>query len=142
MYCPLHDLVIVPSENGLWIVMNVFTRTSLAMDSDALDILRGVMSGDEDELRKRCETQTLEVCEIQYFGNLDGLLADPTCFRRDVENWPEPEQIDIEQFFERLRKHHFVAEDEGAYLSLFGQKESFLDRKHLGNFHRRFFQYS
>ena len=80
------DVVVVPEAEDYWVVMNVFTRTCLGVESKALPFLQAAGSGNTDA-RSLFTGQEFQVWEVEWFSNDDGLLADPTRYVREVSAW-------------------------------------------------------
>jgi SAM-dependent methyltransferase len=120
------DVIALPVADGKWVVMNVFARTALGLEAAGLEALSGT-----------APAGTFPVWEIEWFANREGLLADPTRFRRDPARWPAPERLDGPALVERLQKHKLLIEDEAAYRAYFGPKTSLIDGQHFGNFHQQ-----
>jgi SAM-dependent methyltransferase len=129
------DVVVLPERDGRWVVMNVFARTSLATESSALRLL--ATGGDAT----RFDGETFRVWEVEWFSNSEGLLADPTRYRRDVASWPAPEQLDATALVARLRKHLLLVDDDETYASRFAAKRTLIDGERLGNFHQQLGQH-
>ena len=82
------DIIIFPTrsegESLRWVIMNVFTKTSLGVGSKVLEFLEhGNFDGDD------LSEQTYICWEIEFFSNENGLLEDPSRFRRLHKDWKE-----------------------------------------------------
>lgn len=126
------DVVALPCAGGRWILMNLFARSCLAVDSSGLAYAHGQTGAGEGRF--------FEVWEIGYFSNIEGLLADPSGFRRSEGDWPAAERLDELAFVERLHRHHLLVSDPAAYRARFSAKTSVMDRQNFGNFHERLAQ--
>ena len=82
--------------------MNVFTKTSLGIESKVLEYLEN-----GNFAKSNSKSQTFTCWEIEYFSNEDGLLEDPSRFRRMHEEWKEL-RLDEEELIAKLIKHFFV----------------------------------
>ncbi len=125
------DVIFLP-EGGVparWVAMNVFAKTSLGISSPVFGLMSDQPTTPSNELRYTC-------WEIEYFSNEDGLLADPTRYRRNPEDWKVLD-LDRDAMLAKLRQHCILVEDEAAYLERFQPKQSLLDYKHFGNFHQQ-----
>ena len=134
--CP-GDVVVLPAPGGRWIAMNVFARTCLALDSRGIEFMAKFSKGAAETREPDFADQGLPVWEIEWFSHLEGLLADPTRFRRNAEEWPEAEILDSAELCERLKAHCLLIDDNESYLSRFAPKTKVLDHKHFGNFHQQ-----
>jgi ubiquinone/menaquinone biosynthesis C-methylase UbiE len=126
--------VIFISEGGnvsptRWVAMNVFAKTSLGISSPVFELLSGNGISPSDEDRYIC-------WEIEYFSNEEGLLEDPTRFRRNPREWKEL-NLSRDEVLEKLRLHCILVEDEDAYRARFQPKTHLLDFEHFGNFHQQ-----
>lgn len=130
------DIIILPEECGYWVVMNVFARTCLAVNNNGLALLRAAESMSYSELKNQFGNNKFQVCEIEYFSNYNSLLADPTCYIRDVTKWSE-KHLSLESTLELFRKHFLIIDDEILYRARFTPKNSLLDNEHFGNFHQQ-----
>jgi len=134
------ELVVLPAA-GRWILYNVAARSSLGVETSGLELLGGIASFPESELVLRHGQDPFRVWEIAWFANEDGLMADPTPFRRTPAEWPDAEEVTGVALLERFRKHRLVIDDSDAYRRSLGPKTSVLDFEHLGNFHQRLGQH-
>jgi SAM-dependent methyltransferase len=82
----------------------------------------------------------ITIWEIERFGNYNGLMADPTCFERDSNNW-DAIKVGILEFIEKLKKHFIIIDDEITYEKRFASKSNSLDFQHFGNFHEQLGSY-
>src|SRR5690349_5719591 len=130
------DVVILPESTpdypDRWVAMNVFARTSLGVTADVLGFLGrvGTMSAVTDK------PPTYLCWDIEYFSNEEGLLADPSRFRRDAAQWKEL-RLDREALEAKLKAHFILIDDEAAYRARFQAKKHLLDHEHFGNFHQQ-----
>jgi len=135
------DLALFPemSPEGsqtVWIAMNVFTRTCLAIDARGVERLSSFACGESGTHEAKLgSTEKFTVWEIARFSNEDGLLADPSRFIRDSKTWKTPLTLNDDQFVQILKKHFILIDDATKYKSFFGRKSSILDSRHLGNLH-------
>ena len=141
MYKVCSDIIIIPEDYGRWVIINIFTRTSLGIESDSLDILQYISTGARNSPNKKYINKIINVWNITFFSNYDGLLSDPTRYKRDVNDWGEPEQVGYEELILLFKDNFFLIENEKEYLSRFSQKTSLLDTFHFGNFHEQLGQY-
>jgi len=123
------DIIILPEDHGCWLVMNVFTRTCLGMNTAGLDCLRAES--------RQVSSAEIKIWDIGRFSNVDGLLADPTCYLRDSAKWSEPSIVSAESFLALCRKKFILIDDVAAYRARFALKTDLLDGTHFGNFHQQ-----
>jgi hypothetical protein len=131
------DLIILPADEGRWIVMNVFARTCLCVDGASLQVLGEAETVNGSLNEDRYEKQTFELWEIEHFPNYNGLLADPTPFIRNYNEWPDAVKLNLADLIERFQKHYLLIENEAEYRLLFKNKTSLMDWRHFGDFHQR-----
>ncbi|MBI5625563.1 MAG: class I SAM-dependent methyltransferase [Elusimicrobia bacterium] len=125
------DVVVLPAPGRRWLLYNVFTRTSLAVDGAGLAVLADLAAGGEPAAR------TCPTWETGVFGNADGLLADPTRIIRDARQWPPAVEATAERLAGRCRELFLLVDDPGAYRARFGPKKNLLDATKTGNFHQQ-----
>lgn len=125
------DVVLLPEADGRWVAVNVFARTALGIGAEVVSLLESAQRGEEPSAGE------FRVWEVERFSHLDGLLADPSRFVRDVAAWPPPEHLDARAALDRLRTRYLVVDDEDAYRSRFGPMTSLLDGDHFGTFHQQ-----
>ena len=53
MYKVCSDIIIIPEDYGRWVIINIFTRTSLGIESDSLDILQYISMGARNSSNKK-----------------------------------------------------------------------------------------
>lgn len=132
------DIIIQSDRSGFWILYNVFTFDTLAVATEALQVLGLISVGKTlEDIREIFGNVIFQIYEIGTFSNYKGLLADPTRRIRDLKNWPKPKALDISALIIHLEKNHFLISNESKYNSIFGHKTSLLDGEHLGNFHQQ-----
>jgi len=115
--------------------MNVATRTCLGVRPEAFDVIAA--SGDLDGFVGR----TFAIWRIWRFSHVDGLLADPSRFRRDSASWGEPESVDAAKLRILLIEQCILVDDLAAYRARFAPKRSLLDRQRFGNYHQQLGQH-
>ena len=135
------DVVVFPEANDCWVVMNVFARTCLGVESRALTFLKTVDSEETGNLSAKFSEETFQIWEIEWFSNYDGLLADPTRYIREVNDWNEPEIIDAKALVTRFKQHYLLIDNEERYKKSFAPKATILDSEHFGNFHQQLGQH-
>jgi SAM-dependent methyltransferase len=129
------DVLFLPestaSHPDRWVAMNVFARTSLGISGEVFRLLGAIESdpaaGGDGPFR---------CWRIEYFSNEAGLLADPSRFRRNVEEWEEV-VLTRAGLLAELKKHCVVVDDETLYRQRFAPKRHLLDHQRFGNFHQQ-----
>ncbi len=87
-------------------------------------------------IRRLVATRPFRCWRVEYFSNEDGLLADPSRYRRAPEDSREP-SLDRSALIAELKKHCILIDDEVAYRERFKPKRNLLDRERFGNFHQQ-----
>lgn len=141
MYKIPNDVIVLPEKDGRWIIMNVFSKTCLGVDSTCFEFLRVMENSSMEYIDKISENKQWPIWDIEYFSNYEGLLADPTRYIRLVENWPEKKMLNIKELIKEFLKHFILIEDEKSYHDRFQNKKSLLDYEHFGNFHEQLGQH-
>jgi SAM-dependent methyltransferase len=129
------DVIFLPESTqdnpDRWVAMNVFARTSFGLSGEIFRLLGEIESnpvaGGEGPFR---------CWRIEYFSNEAGLLADPSRFRRNIDDWEELSLTGPELIAE-LKKHCILVDDEAAYRNRFKPKRHLLDCENFGNFHQQ-----
>ena len=137
MYKLPRDIIVLPEEKGIWLVMNVFARSCLAVDICVLEFLSSINLISNDEIKTKFSDYNFTIWQVEHFSNSEGLLADPTRYIRDYSKWPEPLTLRVGALIDELEKHFIIIEDEEEYLSRFAPKNSLMDNFHFGNFHQQ-----
>ncbi|KIF66079.1 hypothetical protein HY68_37755 [Streptomyces sp. AcH 505] len=129
------DVVFLPESTAAfpdrWVAMNVFARTAFGLSGEIFRLL-GTLESDPaagGDGPFRC-------WRVEYFSNEDGLLADPSRYRRAPEDWQEL-SLDRSALIAELKKHCILIDDEVAYRERFKPKRNLLDRERFGNFHQQ-----
>lgn len=130
------DVLALPVDDGRWVLYNVFARTSLGVETAALEALRSAERLEPAALKSE-HPGPYRAWDVGWFSNVAGLLADPTRFIRDVAEWPEPRSLSGPALAELARERLILVDDEGAYRARFAPKTSLLDWEHIGNFHQQ-----
>lgn len=78
----------------------------------------------------------LRAADRTRFGNVDGLLSDPTCLDRAVPLDTVPFH-DLATALNYLAERFIVVLDEETYAAYFAKKHSLVDRRHFGTFHQQ-----
>lgn len=139
------DVIIIPEfMEGLpdrWVVMNVFARSCLGVDSGALAFIGKIGRVSGPEIQDQYKDAKFQVWEIERFPYAVGSLADPTCYIRNPSGWSDPVLLDVNGLIEKLKKHYLLIENEEEYLARFQLKKNVMDRAHFGNYHQQVGQY-
>lgn len=134
--CP--DIIAFPESPAeypdRWVLMNTLTRQCLGVGAEVLTLLgrgNGEVAGACDEV------ESYRIWNVWRFSTMDGLLADPSRFRRDAGTWGDPERRSRFDAVALLKEHCLLIDDLVEYRSRFGLKNSLLDRKKFGNYHQQ-----
>jgi SAM-dependent methyltransferase len=130
-----------PEKNDYWIIMNIFSKTSLAIDHSAIKILNEICNLSTDNLISKYKNNTWNIYDVQWFSNEQGLLADPTRYQRKNENWKLKKSIKIQELINEFYKNFFIIDNKADYSKKFQNKTSLLDTEHFGNFHQQLGQH-
>ena len=136
-----HDVIALPEENGRWVLLNVHSKTCLGVDNNSLTILRAAEQLTSKDIIEKFRDTKYSVWDIEWFSNEKGLLADPTRYIRNVNEWPNPRVLTAKELIEEFHKHFLLLEDEEKYKMKFQKKTSLLDKEHFGNFHEQLGQH-
>ncbi len=71
------DIVFFYQGDDRWLIYNVFNRQNILVESDGLKIFSKYLNG-----RDVSETK-LNIWDSYDFLNVDGLLKDPSCIKRE-----------------------------------------------------------
>ena len=133
-----HDIILQNWKNGKWVIYNVFSKNSIGVKTDSLEIISAINNGTKiSKILKYYKSKKFEVWNTERFSNFDGLLADPTRIIKEYEKWPEVENLGILEFISILKKKNIIIDNYKKYLEKFGTKKSLLDYEHFGNFHQQ-----
>lgn len=135
------DVIILSEDNDKWLLMNVFSKTSLAVETKCLELLNNCAYMDKKSLYLMYKDKKWAVWEVEEFTNSIGLLADPTRYIRNHSKWSSPKTLDVYNLIEKLQKHFILINDEKTYLEKFQNKKSILDYNNFGNFHEQLGQH-
>jgi SAM-dependent methyltransferase len=111
-----------------WVLMNVHTRQCLGVGAEVMAVLAA-----PDE----ATSEIYRTWSIWRFSHVDGLLADPSRFRRDASTWGDPQPVDHATLLELLREHCLIIDDVEVYRARFGVKRSLFDRERVGTYHQQ-----
>lgn len=108
--------------------MNVFSRQCLGVGPEVMTVLA---SPDIETAGKyRC-------WNIWRFSHIDGLLADPSRFKRDSSTWGDPHYADHATLIKLLKEQCIIIDDLASYQTRFDYKKSLLDQQHFGTYHQQ-----
>ncbi len=127
------DVIILPEAKGRWVIANVFSRSYLGVETDALEPLRESERLTDAELEEKYGGRKFAVWEITKVTNLDCAVDDPTGYIRDVGKWPAARELDIAALIERFKKRFLLVGDMEEYAARFAPKRSVVDHEHFGN---------
>jgi len=135
------EVIIFPEKDDKWILMNVFSKTCLGVNSSCLEFIQQALSQPDAESALTEENKKWLVWEINEFSNEKGLLADPSRFKRKISDWPNPIELGSKELLEKLSNHYILLKDENLYRKKFQNKKSILDFDNFGNFHEQLGQH-
>ena len=133
----LKDIIVLPESDGRWLVMNLFSRTCLSVDSASLEVLRAAEVLSDGDLKARFANQTFSIWDVNYFSSYEGLFADPTRYIRDITKWPQAQKVDSDDLINLFKRYFLLIDDVANYYARFAPKTSLLDKEHFGNFHQQ-----
>lgn len=122
---------------GRWVLMNVHARTCLGVGPEVFAVLESLGS----DAAPAAGDGRFRIWRIGRFSNEDGLLADPSRFRRDAKAWGEPVLVTRRELLAELARACIVVADLDAYAERFGPKRSLVDGHHFGNYHQELGQH-
>ncbi len=132
------DVIIQLHQSSNWILYNVFTQDSLAVNTPVLEVLNQLTSGKSlSSIGSSMGGKELLVWDISFFSNITSPVADPSRIIRNYADWPVPQKKDIYSLIDYLIEKRLMITDETSYASMLAPKSSFLDKKHIGNFHQQ-----
>lgn len=139
------DIIILPEftreGRDRWVVMNVFARTCLGVNSEVLGFLGNIEYLSEMENQQRYGRKTFSIWEIDRFAYAEGSVTDPTNYVRNPSYWGSPLVLDVNRLMETLQKHSLLIEDEEKYRDRFQLKRNLVDREHFGHYHQQLGQH-
>lgn len=139
------DIIVLPESTkdypSRWVIMNVFSHDCLGVESSVLDLMGKIGTISSDNLYQQYENCLFSVWIIERFSHIDGLMADPTRYIRNVKDWGEDKQIKVFDLFYLLEKNNILITDELVYLNRFNLKKNLLDYNNFGNFHQQIGQH-
>ncbi|MFN0075074.1 MAG: class I SAM-dependent methyltransferase [Prosthecobacter sp.] len=128
--CP--DIISFPESPAThperWVLMNVFTRQCLGVGPEVMTVLA---NPDVES------TATYRIWRIWRFSHIDGLLADPSRFKRDAGTWGDPQIVDHATLIKLLKDQCIFIDDLASYRARFDVKKSLLDRQRFGTYHQQ-----
>lgn len=136
-----NDVIVLPAKDNHWIIFNVFTKSAVGVNNETLSIFKLLENGRIRQLSDKKKNTKWLLWNIEKFTNEDGLMADPSRFIRDVDNWSNPKELSLNLLIDEFKKRFLVIDDTKKYQELFGSKKSLLDMNHLGNFHEQLGQH-
>lgn len=110
-----------------WVLMNVFSRQCLGVGPEVMAVLASPDVGAAGKYR---------TWNIWRFSHIDGLLADPSRFKRDSSTWGDPRSVDHAALIKLLKEQCILIDDFENYRKRFDFKTSLLDRQRFGTYHQ------
>jgi SAM-dependent methyltransferase len=124
---------------GRWVLMNVQARTCLGVGPEVFTVLEALAP--DGAAPAGPVDGGFRIWPIARFSNEDGLLADPSRFRRDAKAWGEPTLVSRAELMAQLERACLVVRDLDAYRQRFRPKQSLVDGHHFGNYHQQLGQH-
>lgn len=121
-----------------WVLYNVHARTALGVSPEVFEAMAALADPDA---AARFEGRAFRVWSVARFSHIDGLLADPSRFRRDAGAWGEPKSLGFSALVDQLVAQCIAVRDMSAYRARFAPKRSVLDRERFGNYHAQLGQH-
>ena len=144
IYKTSEDLIIRFIE-GKVVVSNIFARIHFQVNIKMFELLLFLnqshsVSEIEDFLGASGVAQ-LSLIPMTFFSLGDGLLENPDNLNF-LSTAGEIKFHGLEELLIYLEESFLIYSDRTEYLSRFNQRKSFLDKKHLGNFHQQIGRYA
>jgi len=137
LFCP-QDIIVWPIAPARWVISNVFAKTHLAVESDALELLAEFYQPQAPlKIKRKFRKNKYRAWKIQWFSHSDGLMADPTRITRDCKKWPKAVSLDAEDLIREFECLYILIPDLQKYEERFQPKTSLADYDHFGNFHQQ-----
>ena len=111
-----------------WVLMNVFSRQCLGVGPEVMAVLA---SPDVEGVGK------YRIWKIWRFSHIDGLLADPSRFKRDSSTWGDSQNVDYTTLIKLLKEQCILIDNLENYQKRFDFKTSLFDREHFGTYHQQ-----
>jgi SAM-dependent methyltransferase len=124
------DLIVINLSEDKWILYNVRRKSSVAVSSTGIASVTLIASG-----RKPVETG-IEIWDSEFWSHIEGLLEDPSCIRRKLEDC-NGRILSVEDFTSLLLKKGILVNNFEDYSSYFAPKKSILDFEHQGSLHQQ-----
>ncbi len=134
------DVIVLPETDEFFILTNIFTKTSLGIDINGLIFFNELKKLSIEKLLEKNNNNKFNIFLIQTFSNYEGLLADPTRFKRIYDS-NDSKLITAEELIVEFKNHFLLIDDDKIYSDYFQLKNSILDIDHMGNFHQQLGQY-
>lgn len=141
MYKILKDIVIFPEKKNKWVIMNIFSKTSIGVNSEFFEFFGDLENTSIEIIQEKFSKQKFVIWQIEKFSNEKGLLEDPSRYIRNIDKWPQGKKMGINEIIENLKKNFLIIENEEKYRRRFKRKKSVLDYENFGNFHDQLGQY-
>jgi len=137
MYKIPQEVILQIHSPGHWIIHNLFALTCLGIDCKTIGLLTDLETQSIDKLREKYASDKFSIRDIGYFSNYNGLVEDPTRWLRDIQDWPDVSELDIDSTLMCLKENFLIVDDFDSYVSKFAPKTSLVDGEHFGNFHQQ-----
>jgi SAM-dependent methyltransferase len=127
------EVIAFPIKNK-WIIMNIFTKTTIGVEKKLFKIFNDKNLNLSDEKIDSFNEKFL-IWDISKFSNEDGLLADPSRFLRNEYEWKNKKELELKEVLKILEDKFLIIRNDKEYRNKFQRKKSILDSKNFGNFH-------
>lgn len=129
------EVIAIFTEDGLALLYNVFSRTSLVLSPQALAQALALGAGES------AGQGPFSVWDAMWFSNECGLLEDPTRVLRNRADWPTALSLTGEELQHLLCTRCLLVDSLETYTARFAPKLNLLDFFHFGNFHQQLGQH-
>ena len=127
------DVIAFPIKNK-WVIMNIFTKTTIGVEGKIFEIFNNGTLNLLDEQINAIKKKFL-IWDISKFSNEDGLLADPSRFLRNEHEWGNKKELELKEVLKILEEKFLIINKYNEYRNKFQRKKSILDSENFGNFH-------
>jgi len=127
------DVIAFPLKNK-WVIMNIFTKTAIGVEKKLFEIFNDENLNLSDEKINSFNKKFL-IWDISKFSNEDGLLADPSRFLRNEDEWENKKELELKEVLKFLEAKFLIIKKDKEYRNKFQRKKSILDSENFGNFH-------
>jgi len=127
------DVIVFHIQNK-WVIMNIFTKTTIGVEQKFFEIFNNENLNLSDKKINSFKEKFL-IWDISKFSNEDGLLADPSRFLRNEYDWKNKKELELKEVINILEEKFLIINKDKEYRNKFQRKKSILDSENFGNFH-------